>query len=77
MEVPTVSSDIQTESERVVQAYATALNGFSRFPSWADLEKARRLITEDPGWCRVGMIPEADAKALLKKYGIAVPRPSN
>jgi len=61
--------------EKLVFAYACALCDFKRFPSHRDREKARLLITRDPGWERVGLPSKADVSALLKAHGIAMPAP--
>ncbi|MGI6391562.1 MAG: hypothetical protein ACOX7Q_15445 [Kiritimatiellia bacterium] len=41
--------------DRLVFAYACALAGFKRFPTHKDRERARLMITRDPGWERVGL----------------------
>jgi hypothetical protein len=61
--------------DRLVFAYACALAGFRRFPTHRDRERARVLITRDPGWERVGLPSKADVSALLKAHGLSMPAP--
>ncbi len=61
--------------EKLMFAYACALTGFKRFPTHRDREKARSMITRDPGWERVGLPSKADVAALLKAHGLSMPAP--
>ena len=61
--------------DRLVFAYACALTGFKRFPTHKDRERARLLITRDPGWAKVGLPAKADVAALLKAHGLSMPAP--
>ncbi len=61
--------------EKLMLAYACALTGFKRFPTHRDREKARSMITRDPGWERVGLPSKADVAALLKAHGLSMPAP--
>ena len=61
--------------EKLLFAYSCALTGFKRFPSHRDREAARRLITRDPGWPKVGLPSKADVAALLKAHGLSMPDP--
>lgn len=61
--------------EKLVFAYACALCDFKRFPSHRDRERARTLITRDPGWAKVGLPSRSAVASLLKAHGIAMPAP--
>ena len=73
---PTVIDPSTTDLlEKLVFAYACALTGFKRFPTHKDRERARLMITRDPGWERVGLPSKADVAALLKAHGLSMPAP--
>ena len=73
---PTVIDPNTTDLlEKLVFAYACALTGFKRFPTHKDRERARVLITRDPGWAKVGLPSKADVAALLKAHGLSMPAP--
>jgi len=73
---PTVVDPSTTDLlERLVFAYACALAGFKRFPTHKDRERARLMITRDPGWERVGLPAKSDVAALLKAHGLSMPDP--
>ena len=61
--------------EKLLFAYSCALTGFKRFPTHRDRERARSLITRDPGWEKVGVPKAADVAALLKAHGLSMPAP--
>lgn len=61
--------------EKLLFAYSCALTGFKRFPTHRDRERARTLITRDPGWERVGLPTKSDVAALLKAHGLSMPDP--
>jgi hypothetical protein len=61
--------------EKLVFAYACALAGFKRFPTFRDREQARLRITADPNWEKVGLPAKADVAALLKAHGLSMPAP--
>ncbi|MGI6391970.1 MAG: hypothetical protein ACOX7Q_17575 [Kiritimatiellia bacterium] len=73
---PTVIDPNTTDLlEKLTFAYACALVNFRRFPTHKDRERARLLITRDPGWERVGLPAKADVSALLKAHGLSMPAP--
>ena len=73
---PTVVDPSTTDLlERLLFAYSCALVDFKRFPTHKDRERARLLITRDPGWERVGLPAKADVAALLKAHGLSMPAP--
>ena len=73
---PTVIDPSTTDLlERLLFAYSCALTGFKRFPTHKDRERARLLITRDPGWAKVGLPAKADVAALLKAHGLSMPAP--
>ena len=73
---PTVIDPSTTDLlERLLFAYSCALTGFKRFPTHKDRERARLLITRDPGWAKVGLPAKADVSALLKAHGLSMPAP--
>ena len=73
---PTVIDPSTTDLlEKLTFAYSCALVGFKRFPTHKDRERARLLITRDPGWERVGLPSKADVAALLKAHGLSMPAP--
>lgn len=73
---PTVIDPNTTDLlDRLQFAYACALAGFRRYPTYRDREQARLLITRDPNWERVGLPSKAAVAALLKEHGIAMPDP--
>jgi hypothetical protein len=61
--------------EKLQFAYACALVDFKRFPTHKDRERARLMITRDPGWERVGLPARKDVAALLKAHGLSMPAP--
>jgi len=61
--------------EKLQFAYACALVNFRRFPTHKDRERARLMITRDPGWERVGLPAKSDVAALLKAHGLSMPDP--
>jgi len=61
--------------EKLQFAYACALVNFRRFPTHKDRERARLMITRDPGWERVGLPAKSDVAALLKAHGLSMPAP--
>ena len=73
---PTVIDPNTTDLlEKLLFAYSCALTGFKRFPTHRDRERARVLITRDPGWERVGLPSRTDVAALLKAHGLSMPAP--
>lgn len=61
--------------EKLLFAYSCALTGFKRFPTHKDRERARSMITLDPGWPKVGLPTKSDVAALLKAHGLSMPDP--
>ena len=73
---PTVIDPSTTDLlEKLTFAYSCALVGFKRFPTHKDRERARLLITRDPGWAKVGLPARKDVAALLKAHGLSMPDP--
>ena len=73
---PTVVDPSTTDLlDRLLFAYSCALVDFKRFPTHKDRERARLMITRDPGWERVGLPARKDVAALLKAHGLAMPDP--
>ena len=73
---PTVIDPSTTDLlDRLTFAYACALTGFRRLPTHKDRERARLMITRDPGWERVGLPTKSDVASLLKAHGLSMPDP--
>ena len=75
LESPIVDPSTSDIVEQLLFAYACALNGFKRYPNHRDRERARLMITRDPGWERVGLPTKSAVSALLRQHGIAMPDP--